>query len=235
MESMKNGVFVASSKLKDLLAYYNNPMNDKIQRLQMEIDTVNEVQSENISKILKAQTLINDLVGDTERLDDQAQEFKRHTQKAKCFMSLDHLSKDVISELKEVFSLFDEDGNGSISMEELGNVMEQLSSRPSDEELLHMFKLVDENHDGKIEFDEFVKLWTSQCSQPTTDEELKLFFDTFDKDRSGFIDRKEMAEILEAMGETISEEKIDTILQDLKLDKNPQISFEQFKQFLSQK
>ncbi|KAG2379435.1 hypothetical protein C9374_006552 [Naegleria lovaniensis] len=81
-------------------------------------------------------------------------------------MSLDHLSKDVISELKEAFSLFDEDGNGSISMEELGNVMEQLASRPSDEELLHMFKLVDENHDGKIEFEEFVKLWTQQCHNP---------------------------------------------------------------------
>ena len=42
-------------------------------------------------------------------------------------------------------------GNDDVfSMQELGDVMEKLSSRPSEEELLTMFQLVDENSDGKI-------------------------------------------------------------------------------------
>lgn len=59
--------------------------------------------------------------------------------------------RDDLAELRETFSLFDTDGNGSISMIELAEVIEKISSvRPNMEELKRMFEVVDVNNDGKI-------------------------------------------------------------------------------------
>ena len=54
------------------------------------------------------------------------------------------------SELREAFSLFDKDGDGSISTKELGTVMRSLGQNPSEDELTDMVKEVDV--DGKIAF-----------------------------------------------------------------------------------
>ena len=55
-----------------------------------------------------------------------------------------------LTELREAFSLFDKDGDGSISTKELGTVMRSLGQTPSDEELYDMVKEVDA--DGNILF-----------------------------------------------------------------------------------
>ena len=47
------------------------------------------------------------------------------------------------SELKEAFSLFDKDGDGTISSKELGTVMRSLGQNPTEEQLLDMINEVD--------------------------------------------------------------------------------------------
>ena len=62
-----------------------------------------------------------------------------------------------LTELREAFSLFDKDGDGSISTKELGTVMRSLGQTPSDEELYDMVKEVDA--DGNILFLRCVRVW----------------------------------------------------------------------------
>ena len=52
------------------------------------------------------------------------------------------------AELREAFSLFDKDGSGTISNEELEVVMKSLGQNPTEEELEEMIKEVDV--DGKL-------------------------------------------------------------------------------------
>jgi calcium-dependent protein kinase len=68
-------------------------------------------------------------------------------------------SKKNMSEekLTAAFKLFDTDGNGTISPEELKTVISS-SGQISDETIDHILKQADENNDGEIEFDEFCKL-----------------------------------------------------------------------------
>ena len=48
-----------------------------------------------------------------------------------------------IAEFREAFSLFDKDGDGTITTQELGIVMKSLGQRPTDNELKDMINEVD--------------------------------------------------------------------------------------------
>lgn len=50
-------------------------------------------------------------------------------------------------ELREVFQLFDKDGNGSVTAKELGTVLRSLGQNPSDVELLDMVKYIKQLHE----------------------------------------------------------------------------------------
>jgi hypothetical protein len=55
----------------------------------------------------------------------------------------DSLTEEQIAEFKEAFSLFDKDGDGTITTKELGTVMRSLGQNPTEAELLDMIHEVD--------------------------------------------------------------------------------------------
>uniref|UniRef100_A0A669CRT6 EF-hand domain-containing protein n=1 Tax=Oreochromis niloticus TaxID=8128 RepID=A0A669CRT6_ORENI len=71
--------------------------------------------------------------------------------KHQCFISVlfpfqqaDQLTEEQIAEFKEAFSLFDKDGDGTITTKELGTVMRSLGQNPTEAELQDMINEVDE-------------------------------------------------------------------------------------------
>ena len=54
-----------------------------------------------------------------------------------------HCRSNAISEFKEAFDLFDKDGNGVITTQELGTVMRSLGQNPTEGELQDMIHEVD--------------------------------------------------------------------------------------------
>ncbi len=63
------------------------------------------------------------------------------------FFQADQLTEEQIAEFKEAFSLFDKDGDGTITTKELGTVMRSLGQNPTEAELQDMINEVDA--DGK--------------------------------------------------------------------------------------
>jgi calmodulin len=57
---------------------------------------------------------------------------------------------DTLQEIKQAFAVFDTDGDGSITREELGNVMKSLGEDLTDQELEEMLEHADTNGDGLI-------------------------------------------------------------------------------------
>ena len=53
----------------------------------------------------------------------------------------DQLTEEQIAEFKEAFSLFDKDGDGTITTKELGTVMRSLGQNPTEAELQGNFLL----------------------------------------------------------------------------------------------
>uniref|UniRef100_A0A8D1HMZ6 EF-hand calcium-binding domain-containing protein 11 n=2 Tax=Sus scrofa TaxID=9823 RepID=A0A8D1HMZ6_PIG len=78
----------------------------------------------------------------------------------------DQLTKEQIAEFKEAFSLFDKDGDGTITTKGLGTVMRSLGQNPTEAELQDMINEVDEmireadiDGDGQVNYEEFVHIY----------------------------------------------------------------------------
>lgn len=68
-----------------------------------------------------------------------------------CFsLKADQLTEEQIAEFKEAFSLFDKDGDGTITTKELGTVMRSLGQNPTEAELQDMINEVDADGNYKI-------------------------------------------------------------------------------------
>ncbi|OIV89262.1 hypothetical protein TanjilG_24116 [Lupinus angustifolius] len=74
-------------------------------------------------------------------------------------------SDEVLENLKDAFSVFDVDGNGSITAEELHMVMAGLGEECSAAECQKMISGVDSDGDGMINFEEFKTMMTGSRFQ----------------------------------------------------------------------
>ncbi|KII62065.1 Calmodulin [Thelohanellus kitauei] len=61
-------------------------------------------------------------------------------------------------EMREAFKVFDKNGDGKITAEELKNVMEKLGEQLQDEQINEMIKEADLDADGMVSFEEFCKM-----------------------------------------------------------------------------
>ena len=60
--------------------------------------------------------------------------------------------------------MFDKDGNGKISQQELKLVMKNLGENLTDEEINEMIREADDNGDGEVDYEEFVKMMQTKWS-----------------------------------------------------------------------
>ena len=61
-------------------------------------------------------------------------------------------------EMIEAFRIFDTDGNGSITADELRQIFNNLGEKLTDEEISDMIKEADTDGDGEINYQEFVRM-----------------------------------------------------------------------------
>lgn len=146
---------------------------------------------------------------------------------------LDKYSQSQIRELREAFRLFDKDGDGSISTDELGTVMRNLGQFPSIDELNTMLKEIDIDGDGTFSFEEFVQVMANmgglnEQSEEDEEEELRQAFRVFDKSGCGYITPSDLRAVLQNIGEDLTEEEIDEMIAEVDIDGDGRIDFEEF-------
>lgn len=73
-------------------------------------------------------------------------------------MSLMMNERDIQEEMMRAFSLFDVDGTGKISLDNLKNVAQQLGEKMTDTELKEMIGEADMNGDGTVNATEFIRI-----------------------------------------------------------------------------
>ncbi|KAH1003088.1 hypothetical protein HUJ05_011031 [Dendroctonus ponderosae] len=135
------------------------------------------------------------------------------------------VSKSQMKEFREAFRLFDKDGDGSITKEELGRVMRSLGQFARTEELQQMLQ------------EEFLDMaWTAGAgtdpdqvlSREEEEKELRDAFRVFDKHNRGYITASDLRAVLQCLGEDLSEEEIEDMIKEVDVDGDGRIDFYEF-------
>ncbi|PIA45097.1 hypothetical protein AQUCO_01700557v1 [Aquilegia coerulea] len=140
----------------------------------------------------------------------------------------DVLTEEQIIEFEEAFHLFDKDGDGCITIDELATVIRSLDQNPTEEELLDMINEVDVDGNGTIEFEEFLNLMAKKMKETDADEELKEAFKVFDKDQNGYISATELRHVMINLGEKLTDEEVEQMIKEADLDGDGQVNYEEF-------
>ncbi|KAH7963312.1 hypothetical protein HPB52_020535 [Rhipicephalus sanguineus] len=134
-------------------------------------------------------------------------------------------SEESLAVLREVFALFDKDGNGEISPDELGVVMRACGQNPTQAEIEEMIAKADTDGNGTISFPEFVAM----MREPPTEETIRQAFMMIDKDGKGFITASDLRYVIMTdLGEQVTDEEIDEMLREADMDGDGQISYQEF-------
>jgi len=147
----------------------------------------------------------------------------------------EQLKEEQVSEFKEAFSLFDKDGDGTITTEELGTVMKSLGQNPTSEDLQDMINEVDADKDGTIDFEEFLCMMTKHMKESDTDQELKEAFKVFDKDGDGRISKSELKTVMQNLGEKLTDDEINEMIREADADGDGHVDYEEFVKMMSSK
>ncbi|XP_070187877.1 calmodulin-like isoform X2 [Littorina saxatilis] len=147
--------------------------------------------------------------------------FKNHEQ-------VTTLTDEQVAEFKEAFSLFDKDGDGTITTSELGTVMRSLGQNPTEAELQDMINEVDADGNGTIDFEEFLHMMARKMKDTDSEEELREAFRVFDKDGNGFISAAELRHVMTNLGEKLTDEEVDEMIKEADLDGDGMVNYEEF-------
>ncbi|KAL2611859.1 hypothetical protein R1flu_023551 [Riccia fluitans] len=140
-------------------------------------------------------------------------------------------------ELTEAFKIIDVNGDGHISVSELGMIFRCLGEEPTDEELRLMVDAVDSDGDGYIDLQEFMtlnKITTSETSGESRLEELRAAFLVFDIDGNNQISAEELQEVLRRLGEqNLTIEECCRMISSVDSDGDGYVNFEEFERMMS--
>uniref|UniRef100_A0A672ZVH2 Calmodulin 2 n=1 Tax=Sphaeramia orbicularis TaxID=375764 RepID=A0A672ZVH2_9TELE len=130
-----------------------------------------------------------------------------------------HLTKE------EAFSLFDKDGDGTITTKELGTVMRSLGQNPTEAELQDMINEVDADGNGTIDFPEFLTMMARKMKDTDSEEEIREAFRVFDKDGNGYISAAELRHVMTNLGEKLTDEEVDEMIREADIDGDGQFVY----------
>ncbi|KAJ0247854.1 calcium-binding protein CML27 [Hirschfeldia incana] len=132
-------------------------------------------------------------------------------------------------ELKKVFDQFDSNGDGKISVSELGGVFKAMGTSYTETELNRLLEDVDADRDGFINVDEFYTL----CRSSSTASEIRDAFDLYDQDKNGLISAPELHQVLNRLGMSSSVEECSRMIGPVDADGDGNVNFEEFQKMMT--
>merc|ERR1712184_219644 len=130
------------------------------------------------------------------------------------------------TELREAFKLFDADGDGMISADELKTLITKVGGEMADAEAKALIHAADKDGNEGIDFEEFAQLWTTLHG--AEEGKMRDEFAKLDTDKSGYITKDEMVTVIssEFQGDKMEEAK--KAIDKLDVDKDGKVSYPEF-------
>jgi len=138
-------------------------------------------------------------------------------------------TEERLAELREVFSLFDDDGNGQLDARELSMVMRSVGLCPTEHEIHAMINEVDADSSGCIEWPEFLYLMSRKVVHP--ENQHRLAFEFFDKENEGKLDKTTFIETMQSLSTDLTVEDLEEMILECKFEE-PDMEVITYKEFV---
>lgn len=106
--------------------------------------------------------------------------------------------------------------------------MRALGFEPSKEEIRKLISQIDKDGSGTVEFSEFLAMMTTKMGERDSREEMLKAFRLFDDDESGKISFKNLKRVAMELGEIISDEELQEMIDEADRDGDGEVSQEEF-------
>ncbi|GER32707.1 calmodulin-like protein [Striga asiatica] len=142
------------------------------------------------------------------------------------------------NELKRVFQMFDKNGDGWITRDELSGSLENMGIFIPDDELALMIGKIDANGDGFVDMDEFEALYRNIIITGERDmdgeEDIREAFNVFDINGDGFITADELRSVLAGLGleQGRAAEDCRKMIMKVDADGDGMVDFSEFKRMM---
>ena len=139
--------------------------------------------------------------------------------------------------MRKEFLLLDTDGDGSISTEEIFNVLKAMQGKfkLTDRAIKTIIKEIDQDGNGTVDVEEYMQNMKNKTNKDIIHRALvqrssiRKQFQKYDADGSGFITIDEMKEVLKATSNLdFSEYQINKLMEDDDVNNDGKINYEEF-------
>ncbi|KAK9880760.1 hypothetical protein WA026_013082 [Henosepilachna vigintioctopunctata] len=137
------------------------------------------------------------------------------------------LSSQQKIDLKEAFDLFDSEGTGLVERDYLKVAFRALGIEPSAIDLRNLGQLP-----KFISYPEFVEQLQLKMTSADELSDIIKMFELFDCDKSGRIMYDEMRKVCQILGEDVTDEEIDVMLQAGDVTGEKKVEFKEFKKLM---
>jgi len=138
------------------------------------------------------------------------------------------VTEEQMQEIREAFELFDADGSGKVDVRELKIAMRALGFNVKKAEVREMVAELGKDEHDTVDYDEFVKLMSRKMATRDTREEILKVFQLFDDDRSGRISFANLKRVVGMVGERMTDEEIQEMIDEADRDGDGEIGEEDF-------
>jgi centrin-3 len=136
--------------------------------------------------------------------------------------------------LREAFDLFDADKTGTIDLHELKVLMRALGFEVKKAEVIKLVHDVDPNNVGTVDYEHFLEIMSDKYSERDPEEEIHKAFQLFDDDNTKRISLKNMRRVARELGENLSEEELQAMIDEFDRDQDGEISSDEFMYIMKQ-
>ncbi|KAH3853235.1 calmodulin-A-like [Dreissena polymorpha] len=140
----------------------------------------------------------------------------------------DLFAEEQIEEYKETFSLFDKEGDGTISLRELGTVLRALGQHPTEADLNDLIGNMEVEGHTTIEFPQFLNILSKLIKDTDPETELTEAFKIFDKENTGNIACADLRRIMTTYGETLTDEEVEEMIKEADTDGDGIVDYAEF-------
>ncbi|KAL9646463.1 hypothetical protein ABK040_006460 [Willaertia magna] len=138
------------------------------------------------------------------------------------------LSQNQLQDAQDAFNLYDRDGDGKISINDLGTLLRCCGKNPTNAEVENVKAEADPNESGYFTFETLKTLIEKHTFKADNEQDVKDCFRIFDKEGTGFVPVSELRHVLTTLGEKLTQSEVDDLLKDAEVDEQGNLNYATF-------